>query len=366
MRANADQPVRDSGEGLFEDELNRVCDDVVTLGGSLSGKGSSSNEKELKANRNISSIIERIQDEGSAFSDSKNDNKRRAEARVKARVKAFRNVSGNSDEKKVSEVKNVMPLKDNTARLNSPSGKDYQEKSGTDNSVQAGNSNRVLYTATLVIVSALVGVFVLLDQVQQQNLMLQKAIMVIQDEAVVKKPEVNEANTVKSEIAVLNSKVEEISKALTGMAHDSSLKVSMQTNNRDKIKHKKKVDVIEKAAVDNKKPVIDKTEIDNNLVDAVSIEREKVTQIAYSAPTMFAVNLAAFSDRDKAVIQLSRLRKAGYIPAMKKISIKGRQMYRLSIDGFSTHEEARLFSIEIHNKLGLKSWIRQSQGVVNS
>lgn len=73
------------------------------------------------------------------------------------------------------------------------------------------------------------------------------------------------------------------------------------------------------------------------------------------------VNLASLTNKDKAEKVVEQLQDTGLFPFIQPLVVKGRQIYRLSVNGFSSREEAELFIQRAGEQYGLKDgWISQS------
>lgn len=73
------------------------------------------------------------------------------------------------------------------------------------------------------------------------------------------------------------------------------------------------------------------------------------------------VHLASLTNKNKAEEVVDRLHKADLNPFIQTVVVKGKQVYRLSVSGFSTRNEAEAFIDEAGQKYGMKGgWIRES------
>ena len=80
------------------------------------------------------------------------------------------------------------------------------------------------------------------------------------------------------------------------------------------------------------------------------------TRVGASA---WKVNLAALSSRQQARMAMQRLQGTGVNPLIEEIEVKGRKVYRLSVDGFPTKAAARRF-VDKARRYGFdKGWIRK-------
>jgi len=92
--------------------------------------------------------------------------------------------------------------------------------------------------------------------------------------------------------------------------------------------------------------------------EAVKKAAEK-TYIAADKPVMFTVNLASYSDRVKAYSQLSVFKSLGVYPVIEQAKVASKTIYRLCVEGFSSREEASLFISRLNKKHALNAWVRR-------
>ena len=73
----------------------------------------------------------------------------------------------------------------------------------------------------------------------------------------------------------------------------------------------------------------------------------------------WVVNLASLSDKEKAEIAVNSLREYGLTPVIDEVVVNGVKIYRLSITGFETRNEAMVFIETAKNQYGFDNgWIR--------
>lgn len=74
----------------------------------------------------------------------------------------------------------------------------------------------------------------------------------------------------------------------------------------------------------------------------------------------WVVNLAALSSKDKAQAAFDKLQQSAASPVIQEVAVNGKKMYRISAEGFSTPEEAAAFITEAREKYGFDGgWIKQ-------
>ena len=90
------------------------------------------------------------------------------------------------------------------------------------------------------------------------------------------------------------------------------------------------------------------------------IKNEIVPEKVQVLPNSWVVNLAALSSKDKAQVALETLRQSAASPVIQEVVVNGKKMYRISAEGFSTPEEAAAFITEARDKYGFDGgWIKQ-------
>ncbi len=88
---------------------------------------------------------------------------------------------------------------------------------------------------------------------------------------------------------------------------------------------------------------------------------EKASATTAISTTGWVVNLASFTNKTKADKVLEPLYAAGLSPLIQQTNVNGKRIYRLIIDGFSSHEDAKLFVRRADDEFGLPGgWIRKS------
>ena len=90
------------------------------------------------------------------------------------------------------------------------------------------------------------------------------------------------------------------------------------------------------------------------------IKNEVLPDKVQVSPSSWVVNLAALSSQDKAQVALEKLRQSAASPVMQEVVVNGKKMYRISAEGFSTPEEAVAFITEAKEQYGFDGgWIKQ-------
>ncbi len=71
------------------------------------------------------------------------------------------------------------------------------------------------------------------------------------------------------------------------------------------------------------------------------------------------VNLASLTSRDKALAAVDKLQKSGLAPLIQEVMVNGKIVFRISVDGFTSRDAASAFIAEAKSKYGFEGgWIR--------
>ncbi len=95
-------------------------------------------------------------------------------------------------------------------------------------------------------------------------------------------------------------------------------------------------------------------------VDAKKVQSNKGKEIAENIQvsekiqSILTVNLVSLSNENKANKMLEKLDIAGLSPLLEKAVVKGKQVYRISVSGFTDLDEAKLFVHNAADKYGVK------------
>ncbi len=92
------------------------------------------------------------------------------------------------------------------------------------------------------------------------------------------------------------------------------------------------------------------------------IKGEIIPELQPQAADSWVVSLASLSSRDRALAAFNKLQQSGVVPLLQEVIVNGEKMYRLSVDGFSSYETASRFVTEARKKYGFEGgWIRHIQ-----
>ena len=97
-----------------------------------------------------------------------------------------------------------------------------------------------------------------------------------------------------------------------------------------------------------------------NTTVAASIAKTETSTTA-NTTTGWVVNLASFSNINKTEKALEPLYAAGLSPLIQEANVNGQRIYRLIIDGFASQADAKLFVRRADDEFGLHGgWVRKS------
>lgn len=90
------------------------------------------------------------------------------------------------------------------------------------------------------------------------------------------------------------------------------------------------------------------------------MKNQNVAEKTQVLTNSWVVNLAALSSKDKAQAAFDKLQQSTASPVIQEVTVNGKKMYRISAEGFSTPEEAAAFITEAREQYGFDGgWIKQ-------
>jgi len=349
------------------------------------------------ANRNISSIVSRIRDEGSAFSnsDAKMD-KHKIDEQTRQNFSS-QSVKKTSPEKTMAFAEacdeDIVSL---SSRFNkadqvssSEQGKTAQKNMRSSFSVvcdqpvemeenieavvkenSAKNKSRkkqltliFIFGLSVMLVFAYMSYhFKLQSDEMKQTLLMYKQAMNEEHSNQIEQPVV--AVAVKDKASSLIAPViPEVASEQKNVS-DMTINVISPINEEENVVVVKKADINTELAlvVEDKKIVPSiKAPINNTVViKPLAIKKAVVkTYIAADKPVMFTVNLASFSEKNKAYGQLATFKSLGVSPIVERTMVGNKTIYRLCVEGFASREEAGWFISRLNKKHAINAWVRQ-------
>ena len=358
------------------------------------------------ANRNISSIVSRIRDEGAAFSngDAKIDKRKVTEQE--------RQDSSVLSDKKIQSEETMsfaeacdddivcLSSRFNSSEVNKPRQRPSAEKNkyskkntvssfsaACDQSIEIdGNIEAVKKedsvknksrkkTVALIFVGLMVMfVFAYMSyQFKLQSDEMKQTLLMYKQEMNEEKSNLNKSPVVTA-VAVKNKVPSLVTSAIPMVAVEEKHVVEKTTNKEVSVTTEKTVDINAKleTVIKDKKTVASVNKHAKNTMVAKPLSMKPLaissaikkavvkTYVAADKPIMFTVNLASFSNRDKAYGQLAAFKSSGVIPVIEKTVVGNKTIYRLCVEGFSSREEAAWFISRLNKKHAINAWVRQS------
>lgn len=357
----ADEPLPD-----FSAELKNVCDDVVMLNSRRrtdENRGDGAMRERRTANRNISQIISRIKDEGAAFETADNragspalDEHRQHNGKV-SRIKKPEDTTPENATGNVEKRQSTPAMETGAGAGPASPGAPVQEPEAAK--VAGGKTLQYGFVALLVLTAVAVsGLYYRLDR---QSAALQDAMQMYQ-QALATRPASPAVPSVATDINRLDQTVAGLKQAVN--------KILAKRPDSKPVTVKKRA-VATDAAENNHNPrnqpavavaAAAVNGVTKKAAVAAAVSHGAASQnppVSPASPVMFTVNLASFSDRGKAQSQLSKLHFQHYMPVIEEARVNNKKIYRLSVEGFSTREEASQYVQQARRKFGFKGWIRQ-------
>jgi len=88
---------------------------------------------------------------------------------------------------------------------------------------------------------------------------------------------------------------------------------------------------------------------------------EQIPEQMLNPGSGLVVNLASLTSKDRAQAAIEKLQQSGVTPVIQDVVVNGKKVYRISVDGFTTRELASAFIIEARENYGFDGgWIRQN------
>ncbi|VAW54154.1 hypothetical protein MNBD_GAMMA05-1527 [hydrothermal vent metagenome] len=293
------------------------------------------------SNKNISSVLSQIQDDGPAYSE-------------------------------VKKRDNLVKLKmENKLNLNNGASNDLQDKDlytgesllGSANFGKSANDKKKTWFQYIVVLFLIVCVMFFMYQMDDRANKLE-AILSNYDEDI--QDTVDFYNQESSVIIQLNADLASMKKELELISPNTNVEIKkMKTNShidiQDEIVSSLEDEIqilkIQLDKVNNDLKIqLSKSEpltVENN--DTKTIKFEK--QLA----TFWKVNLAALKNKNRVDEVVTQLKSDGLKPSIDEVTVNGQLIYRLSVGGFPRFSQAELFVITAEKEYGMKGgWIEKA------
>ncbi len=393
---------------IFLAELLNISDDVVMVENKRpisQRRVDQVNGLSRKANRNISSIISSIRDEGSALETGENTSRIESRGAISTNnVMQFECMDVEAMDRERTSFDAIMAAK-GVKKKPSAERQSSVMSSGVsmdDTAIAELNTgvkkqtwfklNPALLFSYLLTAILLSGAAVMVYQFKSQSHELEKVLTLYKKSIDNKSVSATESETLKvskrlEKVSVKKAKVTSVLTPVVKTVKPDSRnegnkrqKIAVLVSTQEGAELKQSARII---AINTKsKPLLNKpssshpvkikrlSENESKAVKKKTVEKmlkssKSVLMVApalsqLSRPTIFAVNLASFSDKNKAIKQLKGLRSDGVGAVMKATLIYGKKVFRISVDGFPTRDKANTFILKIREKYGLEGWVRRS------
>ena len=292
------------------------------------------------SNKNISSVLSQIQDEGPAYSETK---KRDNLVQLKTEAKQKFNVPPSNDqrEKDVFSTESLL------------------EQDNFYNSLSDKKKSWVLYLVILSLtVCSMFFMYKMDDRANKIEALLiaydegeQGAIAAYNNESATIIQLNAELLSMKNQLLLINSNTKSENQEIENISHVvildeivSTLEDEIQVLNMqlDKANNDLKIQFSENEPL---------TVINNNI---------KITTSEKQMKTSWKVNLAALSNKNKVDEIVTQLKADSLKPLIDEVMINGQLIYRLSVGGFTRFSQAELFVIIAEEEYGMKGgWIKK-------
>lgn len=334
-----------------------------------------------RENRNLSSILSHIRDDGSTRPQLK-----KTVAKNK-KIRPARTAAADDVATVMSPAVQVRPLKQHKQACSNPyeraAGDDMKAFQNSDESMQPVQKPRQwlpLVLSLAVAVTAVTGFN--LYRLNEQTNQMQAALNAYEEQ-------VDELSLTQDESAGALLTVSGLSEELTGLKQQlQDLKSALADSNSKPVQNKVNVpqpkpqqqvqtktqpphdeqslSQAQEAAILN--PEQDKqvnkvvaAGIETTAIKPVENKRKETERVQQDTvkSTTWVVNLASLSSKEQVQIGVSMLEKSGMVPVVEKAEVNGATVYRLSVEGFSSRKEARQFISKAKKQYGFDGgWLR--------
>lgn len=311
----------------------------------------SSNEYSSAGNRNLSSVLSQIQDDGPAYAGSdtsKPDN--------------LVNLLANKNDSSASTSIDQQNSELNKSELNQEAVQAYSTNEllqkamlSADDTVESSKSSNWPQMLLMLFV-AIVSVASLVMIYTKTNAM--EATLNLYD-ARIKDSEVSQNIALSPKIMSINETLQSVQQELQLMKTDypASMDSRVAPQSNEAVAINENVSVLEGEILALKSEL---NTVNDKLksIDSADNTGNKVTSTKLEG---WVVNLASFTNKNSAQKKAEQLSAAGLSSSLQQAVVKGSKVYRLSVGGFENRSEAELFIREAGDKYGLKNgWVRKS------
>ncbi len=357
--------------------------------------GTDTEKKALpRENRNISNIISRIRDEGSAFAEDKLS-RETVDDKPSGRIKPEIQERVTTQKVQTETVPFCDDIDEDVLSISSSSGK-VKNSSGIMSDVMSAERERIatkknpsklksglLLPATLTVL-AVTALSVALYQFKLQSDEMKSTLLMYQEKLVQQDTAtgitqensapvllaqnskvasgIDEKNflSLSSEEAIPAPEMNSVTDASTlvlASEAESSVSVSVVSRLQSEAGGVRETTAATDVSTSDAEEKAEDVQYRGETVAAdVSVE----TSVASEGLSFFTVNLASFSNREKALDQLGRFKATRILPVIEEAVVNGKTVYRLCVEGFSSRDEAAVFITTVRKKFGFNAWVRKA------
>ena len=328
-------------------------------------KQNTANQKTAAGNKNISSVLSQIQDEGPAYSDSQ-----RQDNLINLRSdKSNKTPDRQNNEAFNNEVK--QPGLAATLRSNSMQNRD---RDTYDKATVAGlNINKTTWIQLSLILFIALAIALFLFRLDARTDQLEVSLNSYGDDVL---------DSIDSYSSELSPGFRSIKKTLTEVKQELE-HIKANSVSKSKLESPIVSEQSEQPSISDNIGIMDdeilalknELKITQDKLKALNTDKtmagnpgvNRKVAVANGSDTTaisttgWVVNLASFTNIDKTEKALEPLYAAGLSPLIQQANVNGKRIYRLIIDGFASQADAKLFVRRADDEFGLQGgWIRKS------
>lgn len=304
------------------------------------------------ANRNLSSVLSQIQDDGPAYGDLRQ-----------------RSNSGNciTEENEKSGVASGEPQAggsyDDVLSVSSSGLQKEQDRATNSDSSKKKTSPGILLQLLLLIVTALLAMTIFRFDVRTDN--LEKMLNIFDEK--IQGSMVFQSEYVSTDITETNEALRSLQDELQLIKNDYSALDKKYVTMTDESKPETKgvASIQDNVSVMKYEILSLKSELQAVKNKLKMSKKDKRSTAAVISGSGLTVSLASLTNKDKVEKIAEQLNADGWLPSIKQAVVKGERVYRLSVSGFSDRKEAELFIVKAGKKYGMKDGlIRKTQDLL--
>lgn len=332
---------------------------MITQQSNYSNIAAAQHKNTTAGNRNISSVLSQIQDEGPAYTDVHTDSQQRDKL-INFRSDTSNRASGGRQSDMLSnDLNNDEKQPDLSAKLMQTRMKN-RDRDATTTGLNKNNASWIQLTLILFVALAIMLFLFRLDARTNQ---FEAALNSHDDEVL---------DSIYSYSSELSPGFRSIKKTLKEVKQELEL---IKTNTVSEMKSASPVasksfvnEQSHKTAINDNIGIMDdemlalknELKIAKEKLKAISVAKKAIVTTTIAA-TGWVVNLASFTNKNKADKALQPLYAAGLSPLIQEANVNGQRLYRLIIDGFASQAAAKLFVRRADDQFGLQGgWVRKS------